>query len=100
MLTNKLKFSKFATAVAVSLSLFSISPASYAANVDTSQCESLDGKALGLCRAALKSGCGVDGRRVDSRHCSKLASNYRRLTGEDPAWLEPVVSEPVSVVWD
>lgn len=97
---NTSRFSTIITIVAISCSFFAVTPATRAANVDVSQCVSLKTAAKGLCTAALKSGCGVDGRHADSRNCSKIASNYRRLTGNDPIWLEPAAPPATPVYLD
>jgi hypothetical protein len=63
-------------------------PVAQAAKTDTGICQDLEGAARGLCRAALNSGCGLDGEHQQSIECAKLASNYRKATdGDQPVWL-------------
>jgi hypothetical protein len=55
------------------------------------RCASLSGAAYGLCIAALAVGC--DDPETEKRSCAKLAANFRRITGEEPPWTEPVCVE-------
>jgi hypothetical protein len=73
----------------MAIAMLAGTPLAQAGNVSTGMCNGLEKGERGLCRAALKSGCGVDGQHRNSVHCTKLASNYRRMTGGDlPVWLK------------
>ena len=74
---------KFVLAIA----MLSGASVAQAAKTDAGICQGLDRAARGLCRAALQSDCTPEGRYRGSTRCSKLASNYRRITGDKPVWL-------------
>lgn len=83
-------------------------------------CEGQSGKAFGLCRAAVASGCATASEGINlrgrshghsrrhghrhhshsrrsntgSRYCSRLGRNFTRLTGLDPVWIVPENNEP------
>jgi hypothetical protein len=87
--TSRINLPTVAAKLVLAIAMLSGGPVAQAAKTDTGICQDLDRAARGLCRSAIRSGCALDGQRQDSRHCSKLASNYRRITdGEKPVWLE------------
>lgn len=89
---------------------------SQAARHTPSVCEGQTGKAFGLCRAAVASGCAtasegtnLRGRRhghsrrhghhsrrsnAGSRYCGMLSRNFTRLTNLEPVWIVTENSEP------
>jgi hypothetical protein len=78
-----------AAKLVLAIAMLSGGPVAQAAKTDLGVCQDLDKAERGLCRAAIRSGCALDGRNLDSIRCSKLASNYRRMTdGDNPIWLK------------
>jgi len=87
--TSRLSLPAAAATLVLAIAMLSGAPVAQAAKTDTGICRDLDRGARGLCRAAIRSGCALDGWHRGSIHCSKLASNYRRITdGDRPVWLE------------
>jgi hypothetical protein len=59
---------------------------------DFSVCAGLTGAALGLCRGAVATGC-ADGTGNPTA-CTRLADNFRSVTGDEPPWITPPVTCP------
>lgn len=91
--TSRIGLPAVTAKLVLAIAMLSGASVAQAAKTDTGVCQGLDRAALGLCRAALNSDCTPEGRYRGSTHCSKLASNYRRMTGEKPVWL--IIDDPV-----
>ena len=86
--TSRIGLPAVAAKLILAVAMLSGGPVAQAAKTDTRICQDLDREERGLCRAAIRSGCALDGRHQDSVRCSKLASNYRRMSdGDKPVWL-------------
>jgi hypothetical protein len=87
--SSRISLPTMAATLVLAVAMLSGAPTAQAAKTGTGICQDLERSARGLCRAAIRSGCALDGRHRGSRHCTKLGSNYRRMTGEDkPVWLK------------
>jgi len=110
MASNLFRTSVFVTGA---FFLFILGTSVSQAHQQPTACEGQSGKALGLCRAAVASGCSSASENSNSRgnhfghsrrhhghsrYCDQLSSNYARLTGLDPAWETPVTIELEPVV--
>jgi hypothetical protein len=86
---SRISLPALAATLVLAMVMLSGASVAQAAKTDTGICQDLDRGTRGLCRAAIRSGCALDGHGHSSRHCSKLASNYRRITdGDKPVWLK------------
>lgn len=73
---------------ALSAAMLATASVAQAGSSDTQVCQDLEKAERGLCTAAVRSGCALDGRNTESIHCAKLESNYRKVSGGNmPVWL-------------
>lgn len=87
--TARINLPTVAAKLVLAIAMLSTGPVVQAAKTDIGICQDLDRAARGLCRAAIRSGCALDGRHQDSIRCTKLASNYRKINdGDKPVWLK------------
>ena len=86
--TSRISLRAVAATLVLAMPMLAGAPVAQAAKTDTETCQELEGAARGLCRAAIRSGCALDGEHRQSIACAKLASNYRKATdGQQPVWL-------------
>jgi hypothetical protein len=86
--TSRISPRTLAATMVLAMPMLAGAPVVQAAKTDTGICQDLEGAARGLCRAAIRSGCGPDGEHQQSIACAKLASSYRDATdGEQAVWL-------------
>ena len=94
--TSRISLRTLAATLALALPMLAGAPVAQAANTDTGICQDLEEAARGLCRAALRSGCGLNGEHRQSIACAKLESHYRKVTeGNRPVWLMSNENETV-----